>query len=66
MSANEYKITYRDGATQTFATSGPQPQGEWLIFLDGIGEQIRVRAEEVESVIRVGTPERTSGTIKAA
>lgn len=61
-----YKIAYRDGTTQTFPTVGPRLHENWLVFEDGVGEQLRVRADEVESVIRVGTPERTGEIPKAA
>ena len=62
----DYKINYTDGTTQTFPTVGPRLHENWLVFEDGAGEQLRVRAEEVESIIRVGTPERTGQTPKAA
>jgi hypothetical protein len=54
-----YKIIFKDGTTQTVkAGSGPHAQGDWLVFSDGSGELLRVRAEDVESVIREGVPER--------
>jgi len=56
---SEYKITFRNGGTQTLATPGPRLEEGWLVFADGVGEQLRVWAEEVEYVIRVGTPERS-------
>jgi hypothetical protein len=62
----DYRVTYKDGSTQTLTTPGPQLKGEWLTFQDGSGVQLCVRAEEVTEIIRVGTPERTGKTPKAA
>jgi hypothetical protein len=62
MAMPDYKISYLDGTTQTLTTPGPKIQGEWLVFQDGSGIQLSVRANEVESVIRVGIPERTGQT----
>ena len=62
----EYEINYLDGTTQTFASTGPQLQGDWLVFGDGAGELLRVRAEEVQSVSSAGLTERTSAIPKAA
>jgi hypothetical protein len=62
-----YKITYTDGTTHTITTGGdPRPQGEWLVFLDGTGELLRVRAEEVKSVARDGVPERQKSEVSDA
>ncbi|HWG65123.1 MAG TPA: hypothetical protein VG253_25850 [Streptosporangiaceae bacterium] len=66
MAIQEYKITFKDGTTQTLPTPGPQLEREWFVFRDGIGVQACVRAEEVEDIVRVGTPERSSANPKAA
>lgn len=65
-SLNEYTINYRGGATQTITCTGPVPQGEWLVFADGSGEIMRIRAEEVVSVSRKGTPEPTKRAPRTA
>jgi hypothetical protein len=62
----EYRINYLDGTTQAFASTGPQLQGDWLVFGDGAGELLRVPAEKVQSVSSAGLPERASATPKAA
>jgi hypothetical protein len=66
MAMQEYKINYVDGTTQVFPSTGPQAKGDWLVFADGSGEQLRVRADQVESVIRDDIPERTGQSPKAA
>jgi hypothetical protein len=65
-SLHEYTINYKGGATQTITCTGPVSQGEWLVFADGSGEIMRVRAEGVVSVTREGTPEPTKSAPKVA
>ena len=66
MPIQEYKITFKDGTSQTLSTPGPKLEGDWFVFRDGIGVQACIRAEEVEDIVRVGTPERSSANPKAA
>jgi len=59
----EFKINYLDGTTQMVTSGhGPAVSGDWLVFTDGSGEVLRVRAAEVDSVGRPGIPERTGRT----
>jgi hypothetical protein len=65
-SLREYNITYKGGATQKINCTGPQPSGDWLVFGDGSGEILRVRASDVESVTRDGTPDREKHSPRTA
>jgi len=54
-----FNIKFKDGSTQTVTAGGaPHTQGDWLIFADGSGEVLWVRAAEVESVSRPGIDPR--------
>jgi hypothetical protein len=58
MALQTYKITFKDGSTQTVTSLSPGTSGDWLVFGDGSGEVLRVPAKDVESVSREGTPDR--------
>jgi len=58
MALQELKIKFKSGATQTIKSNTPQPNGTWLVFQDTDGEVLRVPANDVESVSRVGVAER--------
>ena len=63
MAMQEFKITFKDGSTQDVTAGGaPQPQGEWLVFGDGIGEVLRVRGSEIESIGRPDVAPRQKPT----
>ena len=58
MALPEYKITFKDGSTQTVNAAQQGTRDGWLIFIDGTGEVLRVPSDDVESVARGGVPER--------
>lgn len=64
MALLNFKITYKDGSTQTVTAAGSQPQGDWLVFLDGTGEVLRVPAADVESVARGDVDDRKPPHVK--
>ena len=66
MAQRQYTIYYKDGSTQTLETSGPRIKEGWVAFEDGGGVQLIVRAEDVESITRSDTPQRTGKTPKTA
>ena|SRR5215471_17463952 len=67
MAMSQHKIIFTDGTTQTLTSPGPTLTGDWFTFADGSGTQLCVRAEEVQSIVRVGVEERSSAdSVKAA
>ncbi len=62
MALLEYKITFRDGSTQQVTASRQGVSGNWLVFLDGSGEILRVPAADVESVSRADVADREKPT----
>lgn len=57
MALYKYKISYNDGTAQTVTCDRPAVQGDWLLFGDGSGELLRVKAADVSSVNRAETPD---------
>jgi hypothetical protein len=62
----EFKITYRDGATQTVKAEQHIPQGEWVVFTDITGIVLRVPSKDVQSIARAGVEDRTEPFIGIA
>ena len=58
MALQQFKIKFKDGATQTLTAAGVGVQGNWLVFSDGSGEVLRVPEKDVESVSRDDVPDR--------
>jgi hypothetical protein len=56
--AEEYKITYRDGSTQRVTASHQLSQPPWLVFQDDHTEVLRIQADVIESVRRVDVADR--------
>jgi CO/xanthine dehydrogenase Mo-binding subunit len=48
-----FKINYVDGTSQVLTSTGPMMAGDWMVFSDGVGEILRIRADHVVSVERV-------------
>ncbi len=47
------KIDYMDGTSQTLKSNSPKVEGEWMVFTDGSGIVLTVRAADVAQVSRV-------------
>jgi hypothetical protein len=58
MTAEEYKITYRDGSTQKVTASHQLAQPPWLVFQDDHAEVLRIPADDIESVRRGDVADR--------
>jgi hypothetical protein len=56
--AEEYKITYRDGSTQSVNASHQLAQPPWLVFQDDYAEVLRIQADDIESVRRADVADR--------
>jgi hypothetical protein len=55
----EFKITYRDGATQTVPAEQHIADGkDWVLFTDEEGIVLRVPAADVQSIGRADLPDR--------
>lgn len=66
MALLDFKITFKDGSIQRVKAIGPRVQGDWLVFGDGSGENLRVPAKDVESVSRDGVAEREKRVPRSA
>ena len=66
MSGRHYEINFEDNTVQTVDSQSVKTEGEWLVFLDGVGEVLRVRAAEVSNVARTGIPARAPRQAQAA
>jgi hypothetical protein len=64
MALLKFNITYKDGATQTVTAAGSRPEGNWLVFVDGTGEVLRVPAADVQSVARDDVDDRKRPEVK--
>jgi hypothetical protein len=60
-----YKIKFKNGATQMVTSGAPAASGTWLVFGDGSGEVLRVPAADVESVSRDGVAEREEPPVRS-
>lgn len=58
MALLQFKISYRDGATQTVEAKTHQAEGDWVCFYDDNGLVLRVPGRDVLSIARVGVPDR--------
>ena len=63
---HEFKITYRDGATQTVTAAQHKIEGGWIVFYDGGGQVHSVPSADVQSISRSGVADRTEGFIGIA
>jgi hypothetical protein len=54
----DFKVTYRDGATQTVPAAGHRAEGDWIVFYDGSGQVHRVPGGDVQSISRSDVPDR--------
>lgn len=52
LTLNEFKITFRDGASRTIKAKAPKVYGTWLLFEDDVGEVLRIPIAEVMAVGR--------------
>lgn len=58
MTTQPYRITFKDGSTQTLPRVWRHYRdGPFLVFQDEDTEVLRVSAADVESVIRTGAPD---------
>jgi len=60
---HDFKITYRDGSTQTVKATDHQPQGDWIVFTDGLGIVLRVPSKDVLSIAREGVEDRVAAPL---
>lgn len=56
--AEEYKITYRDGSTQRVNARHQLAEPPWLVFQDDYAEILRIQADDIESVRRADVADR--------
>ena len=57
MADMEYKVTYRDGATQTVTADSHGVYGDWVVFSADRKDVLRIAATEVRSVARSDVPD---------
>jgi hypothetical protein len=57
---HEFKITYRDGSTQTITAAEHRAEGDWIVFYDGSGQVLRVPSKDVLSIGRGDVAERVT------
>jgi hypothetical protein len=54
----DFKITYRDGATQAVKASSHRTDGDWIVFYSGADQVLRVPGGDVQSISRADVPDR--------
>jgi hypothetical protein len=57
-SLQEFKISYRDGSSQTVQATRHDAEGKWIVFYDGSGQVLRIPDADVRSIGRADVAER--------